>query len=230
MGTFDRWSTIAIAKLHRGAEDDVSSSSSGDKRHKIFLHTWVLLTAAFVVINAKVRPFPAFLLHSLSRQQWALVHAISSMLFSGTIILSALLEQIVVASRNAAVMRFWFLGVPKRLDASVVLPSLSLAMLSGVGQAAWDYGGLMHAPKHVTGAFHCLLAFGIWWMVTDVTTQKGAAEAVELFEGNAANGTDGKQAVEVPKVLQRRATSNVVSCIFVLGLYALMVLKPGFGA
>lgn len=218
---------VALRASPRRLDDSGGNDGGGDKRRKMFLHVWAVGVSAFVVINAKLRPFPESLLRALTRQQWALVHAVASMLFSGTIVLSALLERLVVASKDASVMRFWFHSVPRRLDARVVLPALTGAMLSGVGQATIEYGGLRRAPRHVTGAFHCLVAFGMWWMVADVASQKGAAEAVRTW--GAEDEEAGTKGEDVPRVLRRRAASNAVSVLFVVGLYALMVLKPGFG-
>jgi hypothetical protein len=148
------------------------------------------------------------------------------MLFGGTIILSALLEYLVVSSKKASVLKFWFLSIPQRLDANVVLPALTGAIVSGVGQASIAYGGLATSPKHVVGAFHCLLAFGLWWGITDVTSQRRAVEAVRKLAADSDDKSD--DTVEIPKLLKRRVISNAVSCLCVVGLYALMVLKPGF--
>ncbi|KAL7528902.1 hypothetical protein ACHAXR_002691 [Thalassiosira sp. AJA248-18] len=230
---------VAIAasssQLQQGGTSSNDSSTTSSKRNSlrrtIFLHVWVIFTSAFVITNAKVRPFPQFLLSALSRSQWALIHAICSMLFSGTIILSALIEYLVVASKKASVIKFWFLSVPQKLDASIVLPALTGSIVSGVGQAAIDYGGLAQAPKHIVGAFHLLLTFGVWWGVTDITSQRKAVEAVQTLNeaGKSDDDSENNDTVEVPKLLKMRVISNVVSCIFVVGMYALMVLKPGFG-
>lgn len=125
---------------------------------------------------------------------------------------------------NNSVIQFWFGTVPRKLDANVVLPALTGIIVSGVGQATLDYGGLASSPKHVVGAFHLLSLFGLWWMVTDVTSQRKAVEAVKTMKDE----DDGDDMV-IPTILQSRVVSNIVSCVFVVGLYALMVLKPGFG-
>ncbi len=108
------------------------------------------------------------------------------------------------------------------LDAAIVLPALSGAIVSGVGQAYHDYGGLALSPKHVVGAFHLLLTFGVWWMVTDVTSQRKAVDTVQNMDESSGG------LVHVPKILRMRGISNIVSCVFVVMMYALMVLKPGF--
>ncbi len=149
------------------------------------------------------------------------------------IILSALIEYLVVLSKKALVIKFWFLSIPGQLDSKIVLPALTGAVVSGVGQAAIDYGGLATSPKHIVGAFHLLLTFGIWWGITDVTSQRKSLKAVQQFdEEKNANNNDGNgltTLVVIPKVLKRRVISNIVSSCFVMAKYALMVLKPGFG-
>mmetsp|Transcript_24557 Transcript_24557/g.53195 ORF Transcript_24557/g.53195 Transcript_24557/m.53195 type:complete len:296 (-) Transcript_24557:441-1328(-) len=186
----------------------------------VTLAAWLLSISTFIVINLKMRPFPQPLLNALSRSQWSLLHALCSMLFGGTIIVTTLVENLVVASKKASVIKFWFLAVP-RLDAKVVLPALSGSIFSGIGQATIDYGGLAQAPKYVIGAVHALLTFGLWWGLTDLTTQRQAEKEVQNMSGK-------EEVVEIPYVLKRRRWSNIVSCLMVAGLYALMVLKPGF--
>lgn len=179
--------------------------------------------SAFIIVNAKgAQPRPEFLLYALTRSQWAFVHAVSSMLFSGTIVLSALLEYLVVKSKKASVIRFWFTSLPQQLDAKVVLPALTAAIVSGMGQAAISYGGLATSPKHVVGAFHLLLTFGLWWAITDVTSQRKAVEAV-----NSMSTNESDEVLDIPKVLDLRIVSGAVSCLLVVLMYALMVLKPG---
>ena len=123
-------------------------------------------------------------------------------------------------------LKFWFQSIPQRLDANVVLPALTGAIVSGVGQASIAYGGLATSPKHVVGAFHFLVAFGLWWGITDVTSQRKAVEAVRKLAADSDDKND--DTVEIPKLLKMRVISNAVSCLCVVGLYALMVLKPGF--
>ena len=201
-------------------------SSNGFKGDALGLALWLLAISTFIVINVKVGPYPQSLLLALSRPQWSLVHAISSMMFGGTILLTTLIENLVVSSRKIAVVRFWFLSVP-RLDLMVVLPALTGSIISGIGQATIDYGGMIGAPKHVTGAVHALLTFGLWWGATDITTQERAKKLARSLDGESDFGL-----LEVDddamSLLKLRRMSNIVSCLLVIGLYALMVLKPGF--
>ena len=194
-------------------------------RDALGLVVWLLFISTFIVINVKGEPYPQNLLLALSRQQWSLVHAISSMMFGGTILLSTLIENLVVSSRKSAVVRFWFLSVP-RLDSLVVLPALTGSIISGIGQATIDYGGMIGAPKHVTGAVHALLTFGLWWGATDITTQERAKELARSLDGESDALLQGDG--DATKLLKLRRISNIVSCLMVIGLYALMVLKPGF--
>ena len=219
---------LAVTANESGEDTNLSSlSSKSFKRETLGLVIWLLAICTFIAVNVKVEPFPKNLLLALSRQQWSLVHAISSMMFGGTILLSTLIENLVVSSRNNSVVKFWFLSVP-RLDSMVMLPALTGSIVSGIGQATIDYGGMMGAPKHVTGAVHALLTFGLWWGATDVTTQERAKELARSLDGREdfdVLEVDG-DAIQLFKL---RRISNIVSCLMVAGLYALMVLKPEFG-
>ena len=110
----------------------------------------------------------------------------------------------------------------------VVLPALTGSIISGSGQATIDYGGMVGAPKHVTGAVHALLTFGLWWGATDVTTQGRAKELARKLDGESDAFLQGDG--DATSLLKLRRISNIVSCLMVIGLYALMVLKPGFGS
>ena len=232
---------ISTSKENRHHMPSLALATNGDEEKKRFpflspkafpnrdvlgLVVWLLAISTFIAINVTIKPFPQSLLLTLSRQQWSLVHAISSMMFGGTILLSTLIENLVVSSRKSAVVRFWFLSVP-RLDSLVVLPALTGSIISGIGQATIDYGGMIGAPKHVTGAVHALLTFGLWWGATDITTQERAKKLARSLdrESDALLQGDG----DATKLLKLRRISNIVSCLMVIGLYALMVLKPGFG-
>mmetsp|Transcript_9229 Transcript_9229/g.19925 ORF Transcript_9229/g.19925 Transcript_9229/m.19925 type:complete len:302 (-) Transcript_9229:123-1028(-) len=220
-------SRIAVASSAPERQQNTSKDVSTTKR-KISLHVWIALMSAFIMTNAKFQPYPESLLYALSSRQWAFVHAVCSMIFSGTIILSALMEYLVIASGKESVIKFWFLSVPAQLDERVVLPALAGAIVSGVGQAAINYGSLATSPKHIVGAFHLLLTFGLWWGITDVTTQRKAVKAVQQMKEDERDSSNDDSIVEIPKVLKMRVSGNIVSCILVVVMYALMVLKPGF--
>jgi hypothetical protein len=183
---------------------------------------WISTMSALLLVNYfGGGPWPENFIFDTPLSTWSLLHAVSAMLFSGTIIVSTLVEWSVVASRQANVLRFWFWTVPQ-LDALVVLPALTGTVLSGVAQACHLYGSFATAPRHVTGAVHGLLAFGIWWAATDVTTQRSSKTAVQKLINNQNGST------ELPPVLLLRRASNVASCLVVLALYSIMVLKPTF--
>lgn len=62
-----------------------------------------------------------------------------------------------------------------------------------------------------------------WWAVTDLTTQgKALSEVNEWVIASTDDNT-----VEMPKVVSQRRLSNIVSCLFVVALYGIMILKPG---
>lgn len=148
---------------------------------------------------------------------------VGGMLFGGGIILTTCIERLVAKSNNAPVLQFWFDKVPT-LDGLIVVPALTISMISGTGLSIVRYGGLNIAPPHVDAIFWTLIAFMTWWGVTDLSTQTTALEAVNEMNERYENGeTD----VETPEIVLNRHTSNVVSCFFVLTLYSMMVLKPG---
>ena len=133
------------------------------------------------------------------------------------------IERLVAKSANAPVLQFWFDKVPL-LDGLIVVPALTVSMISGTGLSIVRYGGLNVAPPHVGAIFWTLIAFLTWWAATDLTTQASALNAVnEMNERYLL----GEEDVETPKVVVDRHVSNVVSCFFVLLLYSFMVLKPG---
>jgi len=183
---------------------------------------WAVTISYFLITNFVSGPWPESLLSS-NRDEWRLVHAISSMLFGGTIVISTIIEWLVVASKNSAVISFWFNQVPA-LDGAIVLPALTGAIISGVAQANQDYGSLREAPKYIIGSLHVLLTFAVWWVLTDVTTQYSAKQAVAEWsnDGNAKQSN-----VDVPRLLKTRRWSNIGSCLFVNALFILMALKPG---
>ena len=158
---------------------------------------------------------------------WLLIHSVSGMLFGGGIILSTCIEWLVAESKDISVMNFWFDKVPS-LDVFIVLPALSMAILSGGGLAAIRYDGLGESPFHVRLALMVFVSFAGWWAATDVTTQRptqhALSEQVAQMQGGGSFADDESR--DVPRIVQLRKISNVVSCILVLALYAIMLLKP----
>jgi hypothetical protein len=179
------------------------------------LTLWIGSMSLFIVKNYKSGPWPASFLLFTNRDIWRLLHDVCSMLFGGTIVISTIVEWLVVASRNNQVMEFWFEKVPT-LDGAVVLPSLTVTILSGMAQASQDYGSIQEAPPYIKGSLHVLLTFAVWWAVTDVFTQRATQHAIQT-----------KNDTSLQRVLRRRKWSNVGSCLFVSALYTLMAYKPG---
>lgn len=149
---------------------------------------------------------------------------IGGMFFGGGIILTTCIERLVAKSANASVLQFWFDKVPV-LDGLIVVPALTVSMVSGTGLSIVRYGGLNVAPPHVGAIFWTLIAFMSWWAATDLTTQAAASQSVERMYEQYNNGEEG--GFVTPKVVVDRHFSNVVSCFFVILLYSMMVLKPG---
>ena len=97
------------------------------------------------------------------------------------------------------------------------------SVISGIGVAIENYGGLGTSPPHIAITFYALVVFATWWAATDLTTQ--GKSLVEVNEWVIASTNDNSQ--EMPKIVTLRRISNVVSCLFVLTLFSIMILKPG---
>ena len=203
------------------AQVDNNTTPVGDHGSGVGVTLWVAGMSAFIVRNYQSSmPFwPAPLLET-SFSILSLIHAVSGMLFAGTIITTTLLEWIVVASKDKAVNQFWFQHAPG-VEKAFVLPGLTGSIVSGIAQAFQSYGSLNHAPLHVKSAVHLLALFGVWWGATDRATQSKAYQA--------AMETNDPKDDSIPAVMIYRRVSNLVSCAFLMALYAVMVLKPGLG-
>jgi uncharacterized membrane protein len=184
------------------------------------LAVWIGAMTTFLLRNNFVGPWPA-IISTVPEDVWLFIHALAGMFFGGGIILTTCVEWLVAKSKNPSVLTFWFEQVPG-LDLSIVLPAISVAIVSGTGLASVRYGGLGEAPIHIKAALHLLVFFAIWWASTDVTTQGPAAKALQEW----STSTDASE--EVPKIVNLRKISNVVSCALVLAMYFFMVLKPGY--
>jgi hypothetical protein len=205
--------------------DDSDEGDWVDESKKIeliLLGIWGVSISAFILINNFYGPWPLFM-KTIPERTFFLGHMVGGMLFGGGIILTTCIERLVAKSQNPTVLQFWFDKVPE-LDGLIVVPALTVSMISGTGLSIRRYGGLNIAPPHVDAIFWVLVAFMAWWAATDLTTQGTALKAVnQMFE----RYEQGEQGLETPKVVVDRHVSNVVSCFFILLLYSFMVLKPG---
>mmetsp|Transcript_25147 Transcript_25147/g.52995 ORF Transcript_25147/g.52995 Transcript_25147/m.52995 type:complete len:301 (+) Transcript_25147:301-1203(+) len=209
----------------------VDESSEGDwvdeskKVELILLGIWGVAISAFILINNFYGPWP-LAMKQVPERVFFLSHMIGGMLFGGGIILTTCIERAVAKSNNPQVLQFWFDKVPE-LDGLIVVPALTVSMISGTGLSIVRYGGLNIAPPHVDAIFWTLIAFMTWWATTDLTTQGAALKSVERSFSQYENGELGEEGYQTPKVVLDRHVSNVVSCFFILILYSIMVLKPG---
>lgn len=207
---------------------DVDAATRSDEADKaktfelIALGIWLISLTSFILINNYVGPFPVFL-KQIPERVFFFSHMIGGMLFGGGIILTTCIEKLAANSKNPEVLEFYFSKIPG-LDALIVVPAVTVSILSGIGLATVRYGGLMIAPPHISAIFDTLIAFMVWWGLTDLSTQTTAIKAVnEMYDSYQA----GEKDLETPKVVLDRHFSNIVSCFFVLTLYSLMVFKPG---
>lgn len=203
-------------------ESSDSELSDAKKIELVVLAVWGISISAFILINNSYGPWPLFM-KQVPERVFFLSHMVGGMLFGGGIILTTCIERAVAKSNNPGVLQFWFDKVPE-LDGLIVVPALTVSMISGTGLSIVRYGGLNIAPPHVGAIFWTLIAFLSWWAATDLTTQGTALKAVERMYERSLNGEEG---LETPKVVVDRHFSNVVSCFFILTLYSMMVLKPG---
>ena len=182
------------------------------------LGIWMVGLSGFIFANNWIGPWPLFM-KDIPERVFFTGHMLGGMLFGGGIIMTTALEWLVTKNKNPAVLMFYFDKVPL-LDMALVLPGLTLAMFSGTGLTITRYGGLGIAPAHIPVVFYILTAFAAWWGATDLATQGKAMRAID--EWVATNGKG-----DIPQIVEDRFWSNIVSCVFVVALYAAMVLKPG---
>ena len=202
--------------------DEVDEADKAKAFELVALGIWLVSLTSFILINNYVGPFPE-LLKQIPERVFFFSHMIGGMLFGGGIILTTCIERLAANSKSPPVLEFYFSKIPG-LDALIVVPAVTVSILSGVGLATVRYGGLMIAPPHISAIFVTLVAFMCWWAFTDLATQTTALKAVNgMYESYMA----GEEDLETPKVVVDRHFSNVISCFFVLTLYSLMVFKPG---
>jgi len=216
---------LAVFAKNKAPIEPVEEEDGGwdDKSVELaFLAVWLVGLSGFILENNFVGPWPA-VMRTIPERWFFLSHMVGGMLFGGGIILTTCIERLVAKSNNAPVLKFWFTQVPT-LDGLIVVPALTVSMISGTGLAIARYGGLNIAPPHVDAIFWTLIAFMTWWGVTDLSTQTTSLEAVNEMNEKYQNG---EKDIETPEIVLNRHTSNVVSCFFVLTLYSFMVLKPG---
>eukprot|EP00536_Pseudo-nitzschia_multiseries_P017559 jgi/Psemu1/225534/e_gw1.1625.14.1 len=188
---------------------------------------WTLSVTTFVLVNRFIRPWPNF--GVIPYNVWLLGHQLGSMVFGGGVVLTTSIEWLVVTSKNAEVLRFWFRKVPW-LNGAIVLPGLTLSIVSGTALTAIRYGRLSNAPPHVIYTFWTLLVFAAWFALTDLPTQSKALEAVlsqQPHEHQHQHEHREPDNSEVPHAVTERMLSNAVSCLLVVVLYAIMILKLG---
>mmetsp|Transcript_44461 Transcript_44461/g.107591 ORF Transcript_44461/g.107591 Transcript_44461/m.107591 type:complete len:398 (-) Transcript_44461:2229-3422(-) len=161
---------------------------------------------------------------------WNFVHAVSGMLMGGTIITTTILEWMILKNNSHgdgpiktvvpdAIQSLW------SLESSIVLPAVTGSMVSGLAQSYLMYDGIGFAPKYVKAALHTMLTFGIWWAIMDKKSQRQLVQAVEASQEQSTD-TAATDKTNNNSVWMKRKIANVVSCVLVVLLYAIMVVKP----
>mmetsp|Transcript_16119 Transcript_16119/g.35853 ORF Transcript_16119/g.35853 Transcript_16119/m.35853 type:complete len:321 (+) Transcript_16119:172-1134(+) len=184
----------------------------------LFLAVWMGSLSGFIFANNWIGPWPAAITQVPERIFFTF-HMLGGMLFGGGVIMTTGLELLVTKNKRPEVLQFYFDKVPL-LDSAVVLPGLTIAMISGTGLCVTRYGSLGGAPAHIPVVFYCLTAFAAWWAATDLATQPKAMRAIDEWVAKGAS-------TDIPAIVEDRFISNIVSCLFVVALYGIMVLKPG---
>ena len=201
----------------------------------IGLSIWMISLCAFVFVSNFIGPWPQSIYDTVPERIWFLGHVIGGMLFGGGVIVTTCAKWLVVRSKDLEVTTFWFQDTPQ-LDASIVLPGLTLSILSGTGLTTILYGGLSYAPQHIIYALWMLLVFAVWRGFIDLTTQGRALEAITTISDNNSNKNNDKDTTDVskprvlkeaPEVMNERILRNVICCVLVFVLYAFKLLKPG---
>ena len=173
----------------------------------------------FIVVNYRVKKacWPAFLVRP-PLKAWNFIHSVSGMVFAGSILTTTVVEWFVVRhsrrNKSAGVFEFWFENAPK-IEQWMVLPALTGSIISGVAQAALSCGCFKLAPRHVKSSLHTLFLIGLWWGLTDRRTMRHVQNSPVVNGG------------PLPTVVRQRRISNIISCLFLVAIYAIMVLKPG---
>jgi len=245
-------SETAVTSLRSSSSDSIddltktpgiNDDNKNAKKSKRILLFWVHLLSIFIATNYfRSTLFPSFL-HSIPLKIWSLIHALGAMAFSGGIITTTLLEwnlpRLIAKSglansntpnnKNSVMelLRWLF-----RIESSLVLPGVTLTLFSGVVQSHQMYGTFRHAPRHVKSALHLMLVFAVWWVIMDRSSQKSLLGNEyygdgddDLFASSSSGVTSGGYYDE-KKIVARRL-ANIVSCLFLVILYGIMVLKPG---
>jgi hypothetical protein len=169
---------------------------------------WIQALSGFVAANYIRRTiWPGWLLR-LPVEVWNLIHAISNMIFSGSIVTTTILEWNLTNNDST------FFRKLLRVETALVLPALTGSLISGVVLAFHKYVQFKFAPSHVQTALQLLAIFGIWWGLVDRRLQANIEEAMvdSTFDY---------------KMLRGRRITNLVSCGFLLAIYSIKVLKPG---
>jgi hypothetical protein len=76
-----------------------------------------------------------------------------------------------------------------------------------------------------------LFLFGLFWAYTDQQSQQDLHDLAETRNSwSAGDGQVSKDMVqkEMVSIWKHHRIVNVISCLFVAALYAIMVIKPGY--
>jgi hypothetical protein len=250
------------------------SGSDPEKQSNTTIKLWVHLLSVFVVVsylqplqlseNFAVIQGVFDLLSGMLKgfifvvpsEVWSLIHAVSGMMFGGSILCTAVVEWIWpdelrqmtcnrATSQGGAVSETTIDDLSLQLllnkmatktlfpmEGKLVLPGVTGSMISGIAQSFYNYGSLRLAPRHVKSSLHLIFLFGLWWAWTDRKTQNdiillSSTSPSSKSQNSSQNGEETPIQEEMMEIWKRRRLYNAISCVFVFALYAIMILKPG---
>lgn len=223
-----------------------NSSNNSKSNDDLFVIIWIAFISAFIVLSMLYPQMgPVWLSKIWTPPIITLIHHISNMIFSGSIMTASILEWIIMDNYNNLphVCQFWFMQVPS-IEQVVVLPALALSIVTGICKSFIKYGSIKNSPIHIQYTLFIMTLFGVWWGITDKTTQGPARTIITKIvttitskhndtnhHHNAVSNDSSSSTKEpscYPLVFRIRKLSNTISCMFLFTLYGIMTLKPGY--
>jgi hypothetical protein len=269
-------SSTSSHPLSSDENNDDDNNSKGKKSTSKAIKIWVHLLSVFVIFSylqplnvpdaatpssittavlgvlSTVSTMVTSLITLLPVNVWSLIHALSGMVFGGSILCTTAVEWMwpdelhqMVSERadqqtsspsiddlslqllvNKMATKTLF-----PMEGKLVLPGVTGSMISGIAQSFYNYGSLRLAPRHVKSSLHLLFLFGLFWAYSDRKSQQDLLDLAESSNSwTTGDGQSTKEVVEqeMVSVWKRRRIVNLISCLFVLALYTTMVVKPGY--
>jgi hypothetical protein len=254
-------SKISLSALSAPTPSAEGAPFEKPKKASKAIKIWVHLLSVFVIVSY-LQPLnlpeglsivqtvflePLFALLSnfialVPAEVWSLIHAISGMVFGGSILCTTFVEwmwpdelekmlkdsNVTTTTQSMDDLSLQIL-INKMatqtlfpMEGKLVLPGVTGSMISGIAQSFYNYGSLRLAPRHVKSSLHLMFLFGLWWAFTDRKSQEDLLKLSTCAQKDSGPSTRE----EMVQIWKRRRLFNSISCIFVVALYGMMVIKP----